>query len=34
MNQGHEIAIDIGGMPVLFRTHDFSFREMMIDRPN
>ena len=32
LNQSHEIAIEIGGMPVLFRTHDFSFREMMIDR--
>jgi hypothetical protein len=32
LNQSHEIAIEIGGMPVLFRTHDLSFREMMIDR--
>ena len=32
LNQSHEIAIEIGGMPVLFRSHDFSFRKMMIDR--
>jgi len=32
LNQQHEIAIEIGGMPILFRTHDSSFREMMIDR--
>ena len=32
MNQQHEIAIEIGGTPILFRTHDSSFREMMIDR--
>jgi hypothetical protein len=32
LNQSHEIAVEIGGMPILFRTHDSSFREMMIDR--
>jgi len=32
LNQQHEIAIEIGGTPILFRTHDSSFREMMIDR--
>ena len=32
LNQSHESAVEIGGMPILFRTHDSSFREMMIDR--
>ena len=32
MSQSHEIAVEIGGMPILFRTHDSCFREMMINR--
>ena len=28
----HEIAVNIGGMPILLRTHDSSFREMLATR--
>ena len=32
MSQSHEIAVEIGGTPILFRTRDSSFRRMLIDR--
>jgi hypothetical protein len=32
LNQNHEIAVEIGGMPILFRTRDSSFRELLASR--
>ena len=32
MNRGHEISVEIGGLPILLRTNDPSFREMLADR--
>jgi len=32
VNQSHEIAIEIGGMPILLRTQDGSFRELLASR--
>lgn len=32
MNQSHEIAVEIGGTPILFRTGDSSFRELLENR--
>jgi hypothetical protein len=32
LSHSHEIAVEIGGMPILFRTHDSLFHEMMINR--
>jgi len=32
LSQSQEIAVEIGGMPILFRTHDSLFHEMMINR--
>jgi hypothetical protein len=30
--QNHEIAVEVGGMPIVFRTEDDSFRELLADR--
>jgi hypothetical protein len=32
LNQSHEIAVEIGGMPILFRTRDSSFRQLLANR--
>src|ERR1700758_1229137 len=32
MNGRHEIAVEIGGLPILLRTQDPSFRELLADR--
>ena len=32
MSQSHEIAVDIGGMPILLRTRDLAFRELLAKR--
>jgi hypothetical protein len=32
LNQSHEIAVEIGGLPILFRTRDSSFRKLLEDR--
>lgn len=32
MSQSHEIAVDIGGMPVLLRTRDLAFRQLLAKR--
>ena len=32
MSSSHEIAVEIGGMPILVRTADPSFRELLASR--
>jgi hypothetical protein len=32
MSENHEIAVEIGGLPILLRTQDGSFRDMLADR--
>ena len=32
LNPSHEIAVEIGGMPILFRTRDSSFRQLLENR--
>src|SRR2546426_5466149 len=32
VTQSHEIAVEIGGMPILLRTQDASFRELLASR--
>lgn len=32
MSASHEIAVEIGGLPILLRTQDSSFRELLADR--
>lgn len=32
MSQSHEIAVDIGGMPILLRTRDLAFRQLLAKR--
>jgi hypothetical protein len=32
MSQSHEISVEIGGLPILLRTQDLSFKELLADR--